>query len=88
MYESLYADHRDGGLLLHPSGEYYSLGASVPEEQLFVVSVTLSNPSNLPEVHIYMYIHYVNLRLVSLSIMLYSRCLVATIIVIRFSKLN
>ena len=49
---SLYnADHRDGGLLLHPSGEYYSLGSSIPEEQLFVVSVTLSNPSNLPEVY-------------------------------------
>jgi hypothetical protein len=36
-------------LALHPSGGYYSLGSPLPHQQLFVLSLTLENPGNLPE---------------------------------------
>ena len=41
----------DGALVLHQSGEYYSYGLLSEQTQLFVISVTLDNPSGLPEVN-------------------------------------
>jgi hypothetical protein len=39
----------DDALILHPSGEHYSFGSPSEKMQLFVISVTLDNPSGLPE---------------------------------------
>jgi centrosomal protein CEP120 len=39
----------DDALILHPSGEHYSFGSPSEKMHLFVISVTLDNPSGLPE---------------------------------------
>jgi hypothetical protein len=36
-------------LTLHPSCEYYFLGTQLPQQQMFVLSITLDNPASLPE---------------------------------------
>ena len=41
------------GLILHASGEYYTIGVPSDEQQFFVVSVTLDNPLDLPDVRMY-----------------------------------